>query len=239
MHIDTDFDFRTDARGQDPDKASRALRTHHRLLWSKPLPCGRLFDLSDVKPGRYLHHVSDLGEFTLASDSVLPTYVGHKAMQSLLAEFSEQNLADFVRLTYTIGGMLVFPANKVGGKMTINGARGCSARLADRFDLTLECIRRHYAGQASPLDETLARYADFFALFGDFAGYCDFFLLQDLLTADGAVGFFLPFDDFASKPKPDNAKAYQHFREATSAFVIARNRRIADYASQHLNNAAA
>ncbi len=43
-----------------------------------------------------------------------------------------------------------------------------------RFDLTLECIRRHYLDEPSPLSDTLAWYADFFGLFGDFAGYVDF-----------------------------------------------------------------
>lgn len=50
-------------------------------------------------------------------------------------------------------------------------------RWADRFDLTLECIRRHYLGQRSPLGETLARYRDFFALFEDFSGYVEFFMV--------------------------------------------------------------
>ena len=46
-----------------------------------------------------------------------------------------------------------------------------SESIRDRFDLTLECIRRHYLDEPSPLSATLARYADFFGLFGDFAGY--------------------------------------------------------------------
>ena len=49
-------------------------------------------------------------------------------------------------------------------------------RIAGRFDLTVECIRGHYLDEPSPLSDTLARYADFFALFGDFDGYVDFFL---------------------------------------------------------------
>lgn len=48
---------------------------------------------------------------------------------------------------YTIGSSIVFPGNKVDGKMTINGARGFSSKIADRFDLTLECIRRYYDGR--------------------------------------------------------------------------------------------
>ena len=87
-----------------------------------------------------------------------------------------------MRIGYTIGGMMLFPGNRVGGKMTINGARGFHPRIKDRFDLTVECIRRHYRDEPSPLSDTLARYADFFGLFGDFQGYVEYFLLQDLVS---------------------------------------------------------
>lgn len=69
--IDTAFDFRSDARGRDPDTHSPTLRDYHRLLWSKSLPGGAAFNLSDASPGAYLHHRSDLGEFFLSSDSVI------------------------------------------------------------------------------------------------------------------------------------------------------------------------
>ena len=39
----------------------------------------------------------------------------------------------------------------------------CLKKISDRFDLTVECIRRHYARQSSPLGDTLASYRDFFA----------------------------------------------------------------------------
>jgi hypothetical protein len=55
---------------------------------------------------------------------------------------------------------MIFPANKVDRKQTINGARGFHPRISDRFVLTLECIRRHYIGEPSPLAQTLARYGD-------------------------------------------------------------------------------
>ena len=63
--------------------------------------------------------------------------------------------------------------------MTINGARGVNGKIKDRFDLTLECIRRHYTSEKSPLSDTLQRYSPFFNLFENFQGYVDFFLLQD------------------------------------------------------------
>lgn len=127
---------------------------------------------------------------------------------------------------------MVFPGNKIGGKQTINGARGFNAKIADRFDLTLECIRRHYLGQRSPLDQTLARYHDFFALFEDFTGYVEFFLLQDLLTDDrSAVRFVMPFDDFNTPSVPRDGDSYKEYRRVSIEFIEARNRRIASYAA--------
>jgi len=123
--------------------------------------------------------------------------------------------------------MMVFPSNRVDGKITINGARGFLRLIADRMDLTLESIRRHYRGEPSPLGATLARYADFFALFDDFDGYVDFFLLQDLVTTDGAaVRFFMPFDDFNPPAIPWDVETYGEFRRLSIEFIEARNRRI-------------
>ena len=48
--------------------------------------------------------------------------------------------------------------------MTINGARGVNHKIQDRFDLTLECIRRFYLNEFSPLKDTLNRYKTFFKL---------------------------------------------------------------------------
>jgi hypothetical protein len=148
-------------------------------------------------------------------------------MANVLLQIPQSETDAFNTLGYTIGGMMVFPANTVGRKMTINGARGCHPRIRDRFDLTVECIRRHYVGEVSPLSETLARYADFFALFGDFAGYADFFLLQDLVhTSKCRVRFFAPFEDFATSPLPLPRDVYLEYRKNAIEFLDARNQRI-------------
>ena len=105
--------------------------------------------------------------------------------------------------------------------------------IADRMDLTLECIRRHYGGQSSPLSDTLERYADFFALFGDFAGYVEFFLLDDLLTEDGAaIDFFMPFDNFATPSVPRDIDSFREYRRRNIDFIHARNRRVAEWCTQ-------
>jgi hypothetical protein len=123
--------------------------------------------------------------------------------------------------------MMLFPGNKIDGKMTINGARGCHPRIRDRFDLTLECIRRHYNNEDSPLSSTLKRYADFFQLFSDFRGYVDFFLLQDLVSGSGCeVKISRPFDNFCASPVPKGEAEYRAYMDDAVAFIDARNRRI-------------
>jgi len=224
--IDIAFDFRTDANGRDPDKYSPTLRHYHKLLWSKPLPNGEFFDLSDTTPGEYLYHRSHLGEFHLTSDSVIQTFTRWKRTTALSEQFPPYENEAFFSLAYTIGGMLVFPGNQIDGQLTINAARGLLAPIADRLDLTLECIRRHYLTLASPLATTLFRYADFFALFTDFHGYVRFFMLDDLVTEDLEVKFFMPFDDFLPPSVPQGVDTYEEYRRRSIEFVAARNHRI-------------
>ena len=227
--IDVTFDFRSDTpSGADPDSHSPTLRTYHRLLWSKPLPSGAPFELDVVTPWAYLHHRSELGEFWLTSDAVIPFWTRWMRMAHIIGQIPETEREAFNRLGYTIGGMMVFPGNPVDGKWTINQARGCNSRIDDRFDLTVECIRRHYLGESSPLSDTLARYSEFFDLFGDLAGYVDFFHLQDLVDeATSTVRFFTPFDDFIGPARPTNLDAYLSYRRHAAEFLESRNRRIA------------
>ncbi len=228
--IDITFDFRTDAKGKDPDSHSPTLRKYHQFLWSKTLPSGRFFSLDTSDSKRYLSHRSELGEFLLTSDSVIHTYTKWKRLESITGQFLESEKEEFVRTAYTIGGMLVFPGNRVNGMNTINGERGFNSRICDRIDLTLECIRRHYVQRDSPMAPTLNRYSDFFSLFGDFHGYVDYFLLQDLVEEDGAsIKFLMPFDDFQTSPVPSDVSSYAEYRIRCLDFVMARNRRIADW----------
>jgi hypothetical protein len=224
--IDTTFDFRTDADGKDPDSHSATLRRYHRLLWSKPLPSGDHFDLADTNRGIYLHHRSRLGEFFLSSDMVMQTFIGWPALYPITQQLPDAELQAFNAIGYTIGGMMVFPGNQIDRKQTINQARGFNRSISDRFDLTVECIRRHYDGEANPMSETLSRYRKFFDLFGDFRGYAEYFLLQDLVDADRAVRFFMPFDDFLTPSVPKDVDTYREFRHRSMEFIEARNERI-------------
>ena len=226
--IDVTFDFRSDTPpGRDPDARSPTLRRYHKTLWSKPLPSGVVFQLNDTTPHVYLHHRSELGQFFLSSDTVIPTFSREPRLSHIINSISGEELKAFRGIGYTIGGMMVFPGNCIDRKMTINGARGCHPRIKDRFDLTVECIRRHYSNEWSPLSAPLRRYADFLGLFGDFRGYVEFFLLQDLVTVDcSAVKFFMPFEDFNTSPLPGSAEAYRAYWRLAVDFLKARNHRI-------------
>ena len=128
--IDTTFDFRSDTPpGQDPDACSPTLRRSHQLLWSKPLPNGTSFELDVTTPYAYLHHLSEVGEFFLTSDAVIPTFTRWRIMKHIIEQIPEAENEAFRTLGYTIGGMMVFPGNQVDGKQTINAARGMHPQL--------------------------------------------------------------------------------------------------------------
>ena len=159
------------------------------------MPNGDPFELEITfveKRGYFLHHQSPRGEFYLTSDSAMQTWSQPgkwREMQAVIARIPEEEKQHFLTVAHRIGGKVMFP---VESKPTINQERGRpNGPIADRFDLTLECIRRYYLEETSPLDnpleETLVRYESFFALFGSFKGYTDFFLLQDFVSEDASL----------------------------------------------------
>lgn len=83
---------------------------------------------------------------------------------------------------------MIFPGDQRPDARTVSGARVLSNRIADRSDLTLECIRpRHYQGETSPLAPVLRACSDFFDLFG---GYYPRYRLCDFLGI--GLHFVLP-----------------------------------------------
>lgn len=233
--IDPYFDSRDDAGDRDPDSTSKVLRRYHQLLWSKPLPNGDLFTLVATRPRCYLFHESARGRFFLSSDTVVPTWRRWRKMKPIIDAVCEAELDAFQVLNHTMAGALIFPGDRRKGSLTINGARGMNSNIGDRLDLTVEAIRRHYAGEESPLSGTLANYADFFDLFEDFDWYMEFFLLQDLLDDEGQVDLFTPFEDFRVTPAlPATVEEYRAYRDKASEFLHARNRRIDEWAKASL-----
>jgi hypothetical protein len=227
--FDPDFDFHTDARGGDPDKTSPTLRKYHQLLWKKPLPDGSFFDLNIDSPGKYLYHQSSLGTFSLGSDAIFHSYQNQKSKGHILENIPE-HVADLLKSCSNIGSYIIFPNNRIGGQPTINQSRGLNKYINDRFDLTLECIRRFYRNEKSPLSDTLNRYHDFFKLFVNFDSYVSFFLLQDLIDENmGAIKFYLPFNNFTSHAGFSCESDYLQYKQNLIAFNAGRKQRMVDY----------
>lgn len=228
MKIDTTFNFQAETEPLDADRYSTRLQEYHRILWSKPLSNGKMFELQKSSENR-LYHKSDLGEFYLSSDRAIPTFSKWKKMENIIDEIPKRKIERFVNIVETIGGIVIWPSNRIGQYQTINGARGFNQKVSDRLDLTIECIRRYYLGEDSPLNETFERYDAFFRLFDDFKGYVDFFLLQDAVSEDySTVKIAPPYDNFESRPVPKTVEEYMQYMEHTIRFVEERNRRIAN-----------
>ena len=136
---------------------------------------------------------------------------------------------NYLHRAYTIGGMIIFPQHTG----SINQARGINPRICDRWDLTLECIRRYYKGEDSPLYKMLLRDRGFFELFIDFKGYVDFFFLQDCVSEDyDRVRFWIGDGGFGENPLPSSVPEYLLWMERQMEFLENRNARIATSLTQ-------
>lgn len=247
MIIDTTFDFTSDTHGYwdhfwknkdglgagnaDPDSASPSLREYHRILWSKELPNGEIMELLSGAPSDYL----TWRDFRFGSDSILVSfrYYGYRHMLEKVSEAVEDYksfVEDYLHKMYTIGGTIIFPKRMWG----MNQSRGCNPLIRDRWDLTLECIRRYYANEDSPLHEVIQKDKSFFDLFIDFKGYVDFFFLQDCVTRDYSKVIFWEGDgSFRKNPLPQTVQDYLAWIDAELDFVRKRNDRIKEYSNRH------
>jgi len=223
--MDINFDFRNDSKCGDPDTDSPKLYQAHKSLWDRELPCGKVFNLEIGSSYGRLVLKSDFGN--LSSDRMCPHFDGKYAgkFDGWLSICEREELKYKVR---NIGGHIIFPAHKKNG-LTINQARGINRLIHDRFDLTLECIRRFYKKEQSPLYDTLIRYKDFFNLFVDFNGYTAFFMLQDFIDEKQQIIFFLPFDNFNRSALPSTVEEYEQYKAYTIDVVNKRNKRLCDF----------
>jgi hypothetical protein len=233
MEIDITYDLRNDSKGKDPDSHSRTLKMYHKYLWSKKLPNGYIFNLTDNIEGIYLYHKSELGEYFLTSDAFIHTYSSWQRTHELIKQINKNDIDYFNYISYTIGGIIIFPGNKINGLNTMNQERGTNKYINDRMDLTLECIRKYYEKENSPLYTTIQRYDDYFTLFDNFEGYCKYFLLQDLVCENySKINYFLPFTDFSYNILPNNVEEYYEYMNNSIIFLNKRNHRIKEYSKK-------
>jgi hypothetical protein len=265
--IDTKLDMFKDEPADEEYRGEsycETLHKYHKKLWSKPLPSGGSFNLtmersSNWKPFPYywLEHDSQLGHFELTSD-VLSTGWNNEWgrsggeydwLKNARSGLKDGEIELFKTAIRTIGNFIVFPkGEKNPTKYGINQARGmydekkggAAAKIGDRIDLTLECIRLWYLGikdvEQNPLVNAIDFSKDFFDLFGKgddgFREYVKFFLLDDLVDSKyWSVKFFLsPFNGFEQiVPLPKDVPRFRELMEGVESFIIKRNKQIDDY----------
>lgn len=241
--IDTTFDFTTDSYkywegfwerknglgegGSDPDSSSCKLQEYHRILWSKELPNGEKMDLRAGSGSNYL----TWDNFRFGSDSIITSfrYLSYSYMIEQVKNRVGDYKAfyeDFIHRSYTIGGMIIFPKHR----NSMNQVRGTTKAIADRWDLTLECIRRYYEGTDSPLEDVISSDADFYRLFVDFKGYVDYFFLQDCVSEDYAkVKIWEGDSSFIRNGLPDTIDGYMSYIDNEMRFLQNRNNRIKEF----------
>lgn len=238
--IDVNFDFTSDTKGywnnywdhepilgcvnRDPDSASKTMQLYHKLLYSKPLPNGEIMDLKIGGGANYLTWKN----FRFGSDSIIVSF-RYKRYRNMIEQVANsltdyhKYMENYIHKSYTLGGEIIFP-KRMGG---INQSRGCNQFIKDRWDLTLECIRRFYINEESPLSDILLQDKDFFDLFVDFKGYVDYFYLQDCVSTDySKVVFWLGDGEFKPFPLPKTVDEYLKWIERELEFVKMRNNRI-------------
>ena len=243
IDINIDFDFTSDTSNywknfwdnrdglgcgsSDPDAKSKTLQLYHQFLWSKKLPNGDIMSLEALENsyGYYLKWK----DFCFSSDAMINGY-RWKRLKPLMQEL-ENIIPDYkayqekyIRKSYTIGGMIIFPQRKWG----INQSRGCNSKIYDRIDLTIECIRKYYNNEDNPLFSVLEDDSKFFELFVDFKGFIDFFYLQDIVSEDyKKTDIYIGNGDFNDNPLPQNIDEWFIWHDKTIKFIEDRNLRIA------------
>lgn len=245
--FDVRFDFTTDTPrywdnywdkdpilgtfNNDPDSASQTLKHYHKLIWSKQLPNGEFLNLKKGSGAKYLTWKN----MRFGSDSIIASfrYKNNRKFMELVANTVPNYISymeNYIHKSYTIGGTIIFPKRSGG----INQSRGCNHLICDRWDLTLECIRKYYQNENSPLYSTLKIDKNFFDLFIDFRGYVDFFYLQDCVTKDyKSTIFWLGDGDYNKNPLPTTVEEYLHWIECELDFVEKRNIRIENDYNSH------
>ena len=194
---------------RDIDTYSPTLREYQACIYKKVLHEGELFDLKIGNDPEYdylywnnpTYYGNDLEKSRFASDSIVNMQERYAPQEKEFIpdkniKHYKNKLKKYVRAASTIGGEIIFPKHP----NSVNMARGRNHKIKDRFDLTLECIRRFYEKDEekrdSPLYEVLKADKKFFNLFKDFDNYVKFFYLDGSYVQGGKIKFFIGGDMF-------------------------------------------
>ncbi len=191
-------------------------------------------EVMKLEQGKGLYYLT-WKDFDFGSDSII-VELRYKKYQHIIDKVAEivgdldLYYEKLLCRSYSIGGMIIFPKHV----NSMNQRRGMDDKISDRWDLTLECIRRHYAREESPLTSIIESDNDFYDLFVDFKGYVDYFFLQDCVSDDySSVDIWCGDASFRKSGLPETIDDYFEFIRKEHDFLDKRNERIKNYCLEH------
>lgn len=146
---------------------------------------------------------------------------------------SSSELKRYYTIINSIGGKIIFPKHK----KSINQYRGAQWKkyIGDRFDYTLECIRRYFDDPSEkygwyPLKDEIKNDGKFFSKFSSFSEYIKFFFLEDIVDKNENIKFFLgensDIDFNITQAIPSDLDKWRLLYNKTIEFAEARTMRI-------------
>lgn len=195
-------------------------------LNGRTLPDGTILELT--RKGRELVTADGI---RLSGDNMVTRFTGRipgitDALEQKLGEDWETFQQGIIRSGWRIGAEILFPRHP----NSLNGMRGFSWQIMDRFDLTLDCIRKFYDGLPSPLTWVLESDRAWFDHFLNFRGFVDFFLLNDWIDSSYQV-----IDQLGTgNVLPQTVKELEHWLFRMEELTDARCRRIEESVSSRL-----
>ena len=208
----------------DVDLHCRKIYEYHQKLWQKKLPNGANLDLQIKYKGGSFFLLNNKSGIRFGSDSILHTYRHFKKgyIREVIEKFNVEKLNKFYEEITSIGGYIIFPKHI----NSLNQRRGTHALVKDRFDITLDSIRKYYQKDKSdyPLKKVIEKDGEFFSWFLTFKSYVSFFHLEDLVNPKTEeIIFFLE-----DKPLPISKEGYLAYKDKVLLFLKNRNKRIKD-----------
>lgn len=213
---------KTNNKKFDIDLHCRKIYEYHQRLWQKKLPNGANLKFQIKHKGGSFFLLDNKSGISFGSDSILHTYRHFKKgyIREVIEKFNVKETNKFYEEITSIGGYIIFP-KRIN---SLNQRRGTDALVKDRFDITLDSIRKYYQKDKLdyPLKKVIEKDGEFFSWFMDFKSYVSFFYLDDLVNPKTDEILFFSED----KPLPRSKEGYLAYKDKVLFFLKNRNKRI-------------
>jgi DNA polymerase-3 subunit alpha len=130
---------------------------------------------------------------------------------------------DVIKVGHYFGGLTLAEADVL--------RRGMSGKFRGREEF--ERTKASFFEKAISKGNEFNDVAEIWRQIESFAGYVDFFLLQDLVSPNYELNYFLtPTKDvFESSPLPESEEEYLQYMQSSTSFTVKRNERIKQWSS--------